>query len=669
MNQKFLNTLILSSLLCLLIFPQQVSAKEVDLQKAQQVAINIFSKESGISKKTISIKEVIPFEHDGILVFRIINFNPIGYILVSAEDNVEPVLGYGLTSNFDIKSIPPALNFLLGEYKREIKFIKEKKLSADEKLKSKWDSYSAKNYAPTKSYSTGTFLLETEWGQGDRNAVISTDYNKFCPEDPNTGRKCLAGCSAVALAQILHYWQCRVFPDKTRSYTPSGFSSSLTVDFYDQNYNWDAMDHESPDLDNAKLIFHCGVAIGVNYTDSSTWIPHSQNYKVSNAMTTYFGFQTSGRKYKSSYGESIWINMLKSDIDAGRPIYYAGADDSENIAHAWVIDGYRADNTFHCNWGWTNSHEENDFYLLSQLNPSNDYSFTTSQQAILGAEPIIDACLGLEGSDMVCSSNQAYSVSIPSTASIVWSMSKNLNQIGGNTSTTYTVNSRSSGAGFVTATIKNSRGQTFLNRTKDLWVGTEEATVFSPFDLNQNAYNWYLTTGTPFEFRTSLQHPSNDPADYIWTVWDQQQQIMTMCPPGTGGYFIASHEGYYTVNLQFNNDCGWGDVKSQDFYFIKSSSLLLQMNPNPTNGETAVSIDHDITGQVSIKSTSTETIFDENAEWDLEVYDNVQSLKLKKQKLKGKSTTINTHSWKEGVYMVRIKYKDEILTGKLVVKK
>ncbi|MFV0267938.1 MAG: T9SS type A sorting domain-containing protein, partial [Draconibacterium sp.] len=66
---------------------------------------------------------------------------------------------------------------------------------------------------------------------------------------------------------------------------------------------------------------------------------------------------------------------------------------------------------------------------------------------------------------------------------------------------------------------------------------------------------------------------------------------------------------------------------------------------------------------------STETTFDENAEWDLEVYNSMQSLKLKKQKLKGNSVTINTQSWKEGVYMVRVKYKDKILTGKLVVQK
>uniref|UniRef100_UPI003217C907 M4 family metallopeptidase n=1 Tax=uncultured Draconibacterium sp. TaxID=1573823 RepID=UPI003217C907 len=96
---------------------------------------------------------------------------------------------------------------------------------------------------------------------------------------------------------------------------------------------------------------------------------------------------------------------------------------------------------------------------------------------------------------------------------------------------------------------------------------------------------------------------------------------------------------------------------------------VLTFSPNPTVGETTISIEQGSANDTSLKSASTETTFNENAEWDLEVYDSMQSLKLKKQKQKGKSITINTQSWKEGVYMVRVKYKDDIITGKLVVKK
>jgi len=59
--------------------------------------------------------------------------------------------------------------------------------------------------------------------------------------------------------------------------------------------------------------------------------------------------------------------------------------------------------------------------------------------------------------------------------------------------------------------------------------------------------------------------------------------------------------------------------------------------------------------------------FDENAEWGVEIFDQMQVLKEQKIKLKGKELKIQTTGWKAGIYIVRVKYKDEYLQGKLVV--
>ncbi|MFV0267367.1 MAG: C10 family peptidase, partial [Draconibacterium sp.] len=103
--------------------------------------------------------------------------------------------------------------------------------------------------------------MDTEWGQG-------SPFNISCPDDPSSGNKCLVGCTAVALGQILNYWNCRVFPDGANSYTPLGFSSPLSVNFYDQDYDWDAI--SSDVYARADLLYHCGVAIEVDYTDNLT---------------------------------------------------------------------------------------------------------------------------------------------------------------------------------------------------------------------------------------------------------------------------------------------------------------------------------------------------------------------------------------------------------------
>jgi len=82
------------------------------------------------------------------------------------------------------------------------------------------------------------------------------------------------------------------------------------------------------------------------------------------------------------------------------------------------------------------------------------------------------------------------------------------------------------------------------------------------------------------------------------------------------------------------------------------------LSPNPTTGETTL----------SIETVSEDTEFDENAGWELEVFDQAQMPKAKNTKLKGHTYTLNTSDWKEGIYFVRVKYKDEVLVGKLVVK-
>jgi hypothetical protein len=111
--------LLFSSLLfSSLLFPLTLSAKEVTLKTASQVALNVFSENAGLTKSSLKIKEVIPVENGGLVLYRIFNFSPTGYIIVTADDNAEPVIGYGLDCNFNFDDAPPALLFLLKDTNR-----------------------------------------------------------------------------------------------------------------------------------------------------------------------------------------------------------------------------------------------------------------------------------------------------------------------------------------------------------------------------------------------------------------------------------------------------------------------------------------------------------------------------------------------------------------------
>jgi hypothetical protein len=113
------------------------------------------------------------------------------------------------------------------------------------------------------------------------------------------------------------------------------------------------------------------------------------------------------------------------------------------------------------------------------------------------------------------------------------------------------------------------------------------------------------------------------------------------------------------IYIRAHNGCGWSNWKRTTWSVEDNCGWLLVFTPNPTTGETTL----------SIESATEETQFDINEEWDLEIYNNNQTLKEKKTKLKGNEYHLNTSGWKDGVYMLRVNYKNEILTGKLVVKR
>lgn len=155
-------------------------------------------------------------------------------------------------------------------------------------------------------------------------------------------------------------------------------------------------------------------------------------------------------------------------------------------------------------------------------------------------------------------------------------------------------------------------------------------------------------------------------SNYDWTIpqaWSENYTFSNMISVYTG----STPGG--RVEVEATTCCGVTASIIIDYFYSDycGSSYSMSFSPNPSTGETTLTLEL-VSTDSELESNAIEPAFENNEEWDLEVYDAMQNLKHKKTKLKGKSTTINTQSWKEGVYMVRAKYKDQIITGKLVVK-
>ena len=351
----------------------QLKAEKVRTTDIRTVAVNAFSIYSGRALNELKIVEVIPVLQQDTAIYYIYNFEN-GFIIISADNIAEPVLGFGLESPFEFNNMPPALHFLLDGYKQEIVYAKRQNSRTSQNISNKWDEYLSPS--PSRApYIPATYLIETKWGQSGGDGI---GYNYYCPTDAQ-GRKTIVGCNGVALAQILNYWKCRVHPQGTATCNnPNG--GTITIDIANQVYNWNNMFYYQANTENAKLLFHCAVAMKSTFGASNT--SASPSYAVT-TLKNNFGFASATSHGKDSYSGD-WVSLLKFNIDKRRPILYAGWNSSGGDGHTWVIDGYNSSNYFHCNFGWNGKNDS--WYVLSNVT-SYPYNFSYYQLAVVDIYP------------------------------------------------------------------------------------------------------------------------------------------------------------------------------------------------------------------------------------------------------------------------------------------
>jgi Peptidase C10 family len=132
------------------------------------------------------------------------------------------------------------------------------------------------------------------------------------------------------------------------------------------------------------------VSVDMNYNVSSAGGSGAQTLDVATALKTYFDYASSVQGvYRTSYTSTAWTNLLKAELDAGRPMQYAGT--GSGGGHSFVCDGYDNQNYFHFNWGWGGSSDG--YFITSALNPGSlgtgggSGGFNTNQRAIIGIRP------------------------------------------------------------------------------------------------------------------------------------------------------------------------------------------------------------------------------------------------------------------------------------------
>ena len=425
-------------------------AERVTSETAQKVATTFLNNNGAKSAQLTDLSNEAGFPN-----LYIFNAEP-GFVVMSADDCVQPILGYSLTGKFVAENMPDNVSSWLQGYNDEIQFAIDSKMNAKIETTKMWKELVEGQAKAGKANVVVNALVQTQW---DQNGIyyysggqlqIFELYNNLCPYDYTAGERTVTGCAATAMAQIMKYWD---YPSQgigSHSYTPATRPDLgvQTANFGETTYQWAdmpnilSMSSTTTQINAvATLMYHCGVSVNMMYNISGNGGSGAYVEDLPYALIHYFNYKaTANIKYKASYSNDNWISLLKTELNASRPIEYNGR--GSGGGHAFVCDGYDSNNNFHFNWGWSGNNDG--FYALTNLVPGSggsgggSYNFSGEQCAIFGIEP---------STTIPSPYNLTYTLSGLQDVTLNWGASngatsynvyRNNNLIGDTSSTTYT---------------------------------------------------------------------------------------------------------------------------------------------------------------------------------------------------------------------------------------
>ena len=141
-----IRTLLLFQLISLTFF-NTLLANPVDTTYAKKIAANFYfhnTKNKSLTDVNLKLAYVSTY-HDLdnqasnselVNLFYVYSINNKGFIIIAADDDVKPVLGYSREVNFVLDNHSPAFNDLLNHYRRQILNVKQNNLKADNTIQS-----------------------------------------------------------------------------------------------------------------------------------------------------------------------------------------------------------------------------------------------------------------------------------------------------------------------------------------------------------------------------------------------------------------------------------------------------------------------------------------------------------------------------------------------------
>lgn len=371
-------------------------ATPVNEERAKQIASAFLSKNlSAQTRATLDVKLLLTDKEvatranslEGDASYYVFGTpNAQGFVVVAGDDCVKPILGYSIDQPFRIgeTELPDNIREWLNSYKKQIEWLREAGASANKEVQDAWTDY-LKGTPPMAS-TTNDVLLETaKWDQ-------MSPYNLKCPVI--SGSQSPAGCVATALGILVNYYRYPTRGTGSHTYVTRTHGLKLSAAF-NKMIDWPNVLSQyekgkyTADQGAAvsEILYNCGIMSEMDYGKSSSG---AVTLIGARGLVEYMKYDIGLTYWSRDWctDNELWEKMIKNDIENGRPVLYGGR--SEDVGHAFILDGYNPDGYYHVNWGWSGT--SNGYFLLSVLDPNEQGTgggsgaFKYGHEAFLGIQ-------------------------------------------------------------------------------------------------------------------------------------------------------------------------------------------------------------------------------------------------------------------------------------------
>jgi len=302
--------------------------------------------------------------------------SPAGFVLLSADDRLSPILGYSFRNTFS--GSEPLASLLVRRIRAEWQAVRDNPALALQN-QSGWQT-NGTIISLNKANGDSIYYFPTPvWGQGNANGVYV--FNYYTPNHWS------AGCVATAMAEVLAYYKWPIVGTGRHCYTEND-AGQLCVDYSATYYDWPNIlfKYEGERTTSTQrraaglLTYHAAVSVNMDFSANGS------TANVSNTPAAFHNYFRLSGHYKRVADSNFWDELINNMKDH-RPAILA-IHRSDGMGHAIVADGYSERNQFfHLNMGWNGS--DNGWYDISGTWNAGGYNAVDGASKGLLPNPMI----------------------------------------------------------------------------------------------------------------------------------------------------------------------------------------------------------------------------------------------------------------------------------------